>query len=152
MAIIVCDTDFLIKVANEPLPKLDWTTISKQNEFCTLPSVVKELKGLSTGNRKSLLSRRARMALGIIGRSSSSIVRIIDERPDRMSSESSKGVDADLDLFDFVKSNPQDRLVATLDGALLSRLERNRLPYLTLSSGRALINSSKRATRLSRGR
>src|SRR5579871_6027159 len=59
--IIACDTDFIIKIANDPLPKFDWKSITSQNEIYTLPSIVRELKSLKSSQIQST-RRRAKMA------------------------------------------------------------------------------------------
>ncbi len=147
MALIACDTDFLIKIANDPLPKFDWTALSKQNEFCTLPSIVRELTNLKS-SRQRQTSRRAVMALSIIGQIPSSKIKVLTIE-DSQPKWAEKSVSADEALVEFVAEDPRKRMVATLDGELLSKLDTSGLPYLTLSSDRPLL-ASRRAMHLSR--
>jgi rRNA-processing protein FCF1 len=147
MATIACDTDFLIKIANDPLPKFDWTALSSQNEFCTLPCIVRELTNLKS-SRQRQTSRRAVMALSIIGQVPSSKIKLLTTK-DSKPKWAEKSISADEALVEFVKEDGRKRMVATLDGELLSKLDTGGLPYLTLSSGRPLL-SSGRAMHLSR--
>jgi rRNA-processing protein FCF1 len=133
MASILCDTDFLIKISNDPIPALDFKQLSKENEFVVLPSVLGELKGLSA-SKNSRTARRARVAL-----------RVIDEsRFAKPIFEIRSNVrEADIDLVSFVMAKPRERIIATLDGSLLSRLDKLGLPYLTLSKERPLFSRSR---------
>jgi rRNA-processing protein FCF1 len=150
LAKIACDTDFLIKIANDPLPRFDWSTLSAQNDFCTLPCVYRELANLKS-SRIRATAKRATMALSVVGQDKSSKIRILSVEGKREPSWARKEASADEALIEFVGEEPKGRMVATLDGKLLSRLEKNRLPYLTLSSGRPLI-VSRGAMHLTRNR
>ncbi len=128
---IICDTDFIMKLVNDPLPKLDWRSMSRENDFVTLPCVVRELNGLtSSQDRKT--SIRARNSLTAL---KSGILGVI---PPESESE-----EVDFALLDCVRRKPNSRLLATLDGSLLSMLEKNGLGYLTLTSNRPVMKPRK---------
>lgn len=124
---IVFDTDFIIKVSNDPLPKLDWNSLRLENELLVLSSVIRELNGLSERKDRNT-SKRARNALKFL---ESGQLRVV---PDDMA------IDADVALIRFAEQNSNERIVATLDGDLLSALEKNHMGYLTLSSNKPLIH------------
>ena len=135
MALIICDADFLLKIVNEPLSSLRTYFDSSDFSFATIPQVVQELEGLARSNEKST-ARRAKFALNQVG----STVKLISEKEDR-------GVEADVALYECARR--MDMLVATLDGKLLSRFERNQIPYLTLRHDKPFERSFGRATYLS---
>jgi rRNA-processing protein FCF1 len=128
---IACDTDFLIKIVNDPLPKFDISSLLSENEFVVTQQVLREISGL-TSSKTPTTSRRAR-----------AVRRMIEEEKHfrvlkKVEQEIPASVDADIALIEFVKASPNTRAVATLDGSLLTRLERMGLPYLTLSKGKML--------------
>ncbi len=128
---IVCDTDFLMKIVNDPLPKFNWKSVSNENEFVTLRCVVRELKGLLS-SRSQKTSNRAR-----------NTIRAIESGIVKVESSENESEEVDYALLEFVRSNATDRLLATLDGSLLSRLEKIGLGYFTLSSGKPLFRLPK---------
>ena len=130
MALIACDTDFLIKVTNDPVPALDWGTLSIEHDFAVMPCVIAELKGLATSKIRKT-SIRAKSALAVVEEG---------KKFKRMEAKESS-LDADSALYEFVRADPSSRMIATLDGSLLSRMEKAGLPYLTLSSGKPLLRS-----------
>ncbi len=129
---IICDTDFLMKITNDPLPKFCWKSLSSENEFVTLPCVVRELKGLSSKltRKTSTRAKNTLKALNSVG-----LIRILSEVEDRG--------EVDFTLLEYVRLEPTERIVATLDGSLLGSLEKSGLGYLTLSSDRALIHGPR---------
>ena len=126
---IVCDTNFLMKIFNDPLPKFDWKSLSSENEFVTLSCVVRELRGLSS-RTAGKTSMRARNTLNALD--SGGLIKIIPEVEGN--------AEVDFALLDFVRQEPKVRILATLDGSLLSSLEKTGLGYLTLSFDKALIH------------
>src|SRR5579884_2060165 len=64
MLLIVLDTDFLIKITNDPLPKFDRAILERSN-LATLSYVIDELKGLLNNERRKTASR-ARRALDFL--------------------------------------------------------------------------------------
>lgn len=143
MVTIACDTDFIIKISNDPIPKFDLSTLSKENEFLVIPEVFREIIGLERSSTPST-SRRAQMAHRVIVESA--VFRTVQH------DKSSSTVDTDNALIEFVKASPNTRAVATMDGSLLSRLEKIGLPYLTLSKGRTLLRFRQRARYLTAGK
>lgn len=139
MAKILCDTDFIIKIANDPLPKVDWVSFSKQNEIATIPLVVKELEGLKKSKEMQTV-RRAKNALAIIQEGKK--IKVLSKEDD------AKFHEADQELIELTSASP-DTVLATMDGSILSRLERMGLPYYTLSNNKLLEHPRKRATHLS---
>lgn len=137
MAHIVCDTDFLLKVASESLPTLRAYLDDSDLSLGTIPSVVRELEGLARGKDRST-ARKASFALRLVG----TTIDLIEYEPKEIAR-----VEADVALFECARK--LDMLVATLDGKLLSRLERNQVPYLTLRHDRPFERSFGRATYLS---
>jgi rRNA-processing protein FCF1 len=123
-----------MKITNDPLPGFDWAELSKENKFVTIPAVLSELNGLSK-SKKRKTSRRAANTLSLIEGK-----KIVDS----IANKTEFG-DADIALLEFVRARPKDRALATMDGSLLSRLEKLGLPYLTLSRGRALFKTKPRA-------
>ncbi|MHB2036482.1 MAG: PIN domain-containing protein, partial [Nitrososphaerales archaeon] len=103
----------------------------------TIPEVVKELEGLAL-NRKPLTSRKASNALRLVGTS----IQL-------MQSSEGPNVEADIALYEQAKSLDDGSFVATLDGKLLSRFEKSKLPYLTLRHDRPFVRTFSRATYLS---
>ncbi|MDG6923517.1 MAG: hypothetical protein JRN67_09525 [Nitrososphaerota archaeon] len=124
-------------MASEPLPSLrsylDYSNLS----FATIPEVVRELEGLAHSREKTT-ARKARFVLRLIG----TTITLIDQRADK-----NKNVEADIALYECARQ--MDFLVATMDGRLLSRFERNRLPFLTLREDKPFERSFGRATYLS---
>ncbi len=82
------------------------------------------------------------MALTVVGTETERKIRLVEDL------KSTHG-ETDQDLFDFVMNSPQDRVVASLDGSLLSKLERSGMPYITLSSDKPFIHGYNRAIHLS---
>lgn len=138
MMVLVFDTDFLMKVTNEPLPAFRRMLDEFDCELVTLPSVKRELKGLLS-SRINKTSRYARNALHAID---ANIVRV-DDIDGRSSSP-----EADVDLIDYVSNLAGDSFVVSLDGALLSELERKHIPYVTLRKDRPFKRDFGRATYL----
>ena len=137
-SMLICDTDFLIKVTNSPLSEFHTFMLDSRLTLATVPAVVGELKGLSN-NRHPLTSKRVRNALSMID----SKIKIIGD-PDLK-----VGVEADNALIEFAKNHREIVLVSTLDARLLSRLERLRLSYLTLRRDKPFVRSFPRAIYLS---
>ncbi|MHB1908844.1 MAG: PIN domain-containing protein [Nitrososphaerales archaeon] len=138
MAKILCDTDFIIKIANDPLPKVDWVSFSKQNEITTIPLVVKELEGLKKSKDLQTV-RRAKNALAVIQEGKK--IKVFPTGDDKFH-------EADQELIELTSAST-DTVLATMDGSLLSRLERIGLPYYTLSNNKLLEHPRKGATHLS---
>jgi len=136
MPLVICDTDFLIKITNEPTPELKPFLEHWGFVLATLPVVEKELKGLLQSKKRST-ARRAKLALESLRK------LILVETSYRMS-----GLDADAHLVNFQKESNGDVVIATLDGKLLSKLERKRMPYLTLRRDRPFFRPFSRATYL----
>lgn len=139
MTQLVCDTNFLMKITNQSLPKLSDFISNNHFEIATVSSVIRELNGLKK-SKKNSVARNAKNCLGLIGTK-------VHLRDGGSLDEPSK--EADIELFELAKSLEEGSLVATLDGKLLSRFERNRLPYLTLRNDRPFLQSFHRATYLS---
>ena len=137
MPTLLCDTDFLIKVTNEPVPELRAFLESSGFELATLPVIERELKGLQQSKANST-SRKAKLALLSLGK----FVSVIASGKIRSNAE------ADVQLVDFEENSPYDVSIATLDGNLLSKLEKKRLPYLTLRNDRPFHRQFSRATYL----
>jgi rRNA-processing protein FCF1 len=137
MPTLLCDTDFLIKVTNEPVPQLRASLQSSGFTLATLPIIERELKGLQRSKINST-ARKARLALQSIGKS----IQVIK------SGKPGSNADADLQLLDFEEISPADVVIATLDGNLLSKLEKKRLPYFTLRKDRPFFRQFSRATYL----
>ena len=137
MPTLLFDTDFLIKVTNEPVPDLRSFLDSSGFVLATLPVIEKELKGLQL-SKKNSTSRKARLALLSVEK----FVSVIKSGKIR------SNADADVQLIDFEENSGDDVVIATLDGNLLSKLEKKRLPYLTLRNDRPLYRQFSRATYL----
>jgi rRNA-processing protein FCF1 len=137
MVLIVCDTDFLMKVTVQPLPKLAAFLADPNFEITTIPRIEKELKGLSL-SRKPSTARNARTALRALHQS----IKLVEQ------AQSSEKADADRLLIDFAERSKGNAVVATLDGSLLSTLERKKLPYLTLRNNRPFYRTFTSATYL----
>lgn len=133
MATIVCDSDFLIKISNDPLPKFYFQELVKENDFIVIPSVLGEIKGLEK-SRVLSTARRARLARRVVEETK------VFERWYEDGQIGSKKEDTDITLIEFVSEKPRERVLATMDGSLLSRLEKMGLPYLTLRNGKALFS------------
>jgi rRNA-processing protein FCF1 len=139
LTIIVWDTSILIKISNDPLPKVDLRALSKENEFVIIPEVLREILGL-TASKNRTTARRAQMVLRAV-EESKLFKRVVSnsKRPAR---------ETDEVLVEFVKEKPEERILATMDGALLSRMEKSGLSYMTLSEGRLYSRPIARATYL----
>jgi len=137
MVLILCDTDFLMKVTARPLPELSAFLADPDFELATIPRIENELKGLSLSKRPST-ARNARTALRVIR----GPVKVVEQAP------SSEKADADRLLIDFAERSGGNAVVATLDGSLLSTLERMKLPYLTLRNDRPFYRTFTSATYL----
>ena len=137
MVLILCDTDFLMKVTVNPLPELSAFLADPDYELATIPRIENELKGLSLSRRPST-ARNARTALRTIRES----VKLVKQ------AASSEKADADRLLIDFAERSGGTAIVATLDGSLLSALERKKLPYLTLRNDRPFYRTFTSATYL----
>jgi rRNA-processing protein FCF1 len=136
LASIACDTDFLIKITNDPLPKFDTSLLLSENELVIIPQVLREISGLES-SKSPTTSRRARLVKRVMAERK--IFKLLSE------GEATSSVDADNALLEFVKTSPSTRAIATLDGSLLKRLEKMGLPYLTLSNGKMLGRFKQRA-------
>jgi rRNA-processing protein FCF1 len=143
LSLIVFDTDFLIKISNDPLPKIDFKELSLNNEFAILPSVIREIKGLGR-NLNPTTSKRAKTTERFLHDLKKFDFVLVREQ------KSDPNIDADEALIEFVKENPQQRILATLDGSLLSKFEELSLPYITLSKGRLLFHPGQRARYLTK--
>jgi rRNA-processing protein FCF1 len=143
LALIVCDTDFLIKISNDPLPRVRLGELSKDYKFVIIPSVIRELSGLEK-HANPRTARRARMVDRVIRESKRFKLSLFK------GDEKNSTLEADDALIEFVKRNPKERILATLDGSLLSRFERTGLPYLTLSKGKLFFRPSQGATYLTK--
>jgi rRNA-processing protein FCF1 len=147
LAKIVFDTDFLIKISNDPIPKFDLLELSKEHEFLVIPPVLQELEGLQK-TRKVNTAKRARQTLRVIREKKFfKVLRTTGRDVEKRDMPSFR--ETDHILVEFIMEKPSDRILATMDGSLLSRLGRLGLPYLTLRNGRALFSSRMRATYLS---
>ncbi len=133
LATIVCDTDFLIKISTDPLHTLGFDFFY-ENELVTLPVIVMELEGLARNPNKKA-SRLAKSTLRQLrgGRK----VKVVN----RLDRDYFDIREADHILVEFVKFDPKERMLATLDGSLLSRLELLGLPYLTLRKNRPFFHT-----------
>jgi rRNA-processing protein FCF1 len=133
---MLLDTDFLIKVANDPIPKLDLSELSKEYTLATTSDVIRELTGLCNHPERKT-SRRASNALRVVMKGAKVEIRILDDKhPQRRGI-----VEADNSLLELAKANKVT--VATLDHSLLSRLERIHLPYLTLRNDKPLLKARR---------
>ncbi len=139
MTLLLCDTNFLMKVTTEPLPELAGFLADSGLELVTLQKIETELKGLEQSKNRST-ARNARSALRSLD---THIVNMLKYRPG-----SSEKTDADALLVDFAAHSKNRVVVATLDHSLLSILERKRLPYLTLRNNRPFFRTFESATYL----
>jgi len=138
---LVFDTDFLIKVANDPIRRLDLKQLASEYTIATIPGVVSELEGL-THHREKKTARRAANTLRVLEESRSQIkVKVLEE-------SRAKGAEADMALVELARNSEGDATIATMDHSLLSRLERMRLPYLTLSDDKPLMRTFPREQRI----
>ena len=134
------DTDFLIKVANDPVSRLDLSQLASEYTVSTLPSVIAELEGLSQ-HKERKTARRASNALRIVNQKESKIrIEVLD-----LPRQGREKVDSAL--IDLAKRE-DGATIATMDHSLLSRLERMRLPYLTLSDDKPLLKKFPREQRI----
>ena len=136
MPTLLCDTDFLIKITNEPIPELRQFLQNSGFVLGTLPIIERELKGLEQ-SRKIATARKAGLALQSVGKFIHVEV-----------GHSKGNAEADLQLVDFAEYSADNVAIATLDGSLLSKLEKKRLPYLTLRNDRPFYRQFSRATYL----
>ncbi|HZW57028.1 MAG TPA: hypothetical protein VFF30_12125 [Nitrososphaerales archaeon] len=145
MPLLLVDTDFLIKIANDPLPKLDFLALASDFTLATTPSVVRELEGLAKSQNRTVM-RRATTALDFVKQGTKKAnVKVLP-------GTSKRRVEADLELVEIAKADIRDRVViATLDHSLLSRLDKLKIPYLTLRRDRPFFSFSSGATYLSAG-
>ena len=60
-----------------------------------------------------------------------------------------RNIETDIALYEQAKKLDVDSFVATLDGRLLSRFEKNSVPYVTLRHDKPFLRSFARATYLS---
>jgi rRNA-processing protein FCF1 len=137
MVLIVCDTDFLMKVTAKPMPELAVFLADSDFEIATIPRIENELKGLSLSRIPST-ARNARTALRSLHHS----VKLVNQAP------STEKADADRLLIDFAERSKGKAVIATLDGNLLSILERKKLPYLTLRNDKPFYRTFSSATYL----
>ena len=136
---LICDTDFLIRVTSAPMPEFAEFLQQENFRIATIPAVVRELRGLTMSKLPST-ARKALNALRAVGK----FVDVINENvPDLEANE------ADLELHALACLLHDGSIVATLDGNLLSRFERNHLPYFTFRSDKPFLKSLGRATYLS---
>lgn len=125
---LVCDTDFLIKISNFPAPEFQALVSKCGFELATIPSVALELKGLRN-SKHQMTSKHALHTLSLIGDK----ISLLED------SGQSSAVEADDALIDFAKRHNDTVLVCTLDGKLLSRLEKMKVRYLTLRKDRPFM-------------
>ena len=142
MSQIIFDTDFLIKVTNDPIPKLDLREISEEYSLCTLSTTVREIEGLTKHYEKKT-SRRARRALEVLKmleHEGHAIKFSIIEMSDNH-------VENDIMLIEYAKelheNSNDEALIATLDHSLLSRMERIGIGYLTLQKNSPIFRKSR---------
>src|SRR5216684_53546 len=101
MPVLLCDTDFLIKVTNDPIPEFKSFLESMGFELGTLPAVVRELKGLLRSPKKST-GRRAKLALQSVG----SLIRVEGE-------DQSPITEPDVQLIYFAEKSKDGFVIAT---------------------------------------
>ena len=132
MALILCDSDFLIKATNDPLPSLALFLSECGYELATIERIKDELEGLSRSENRPT-ARRAKNALRSIynGRVK------LESNEKRTSSKT----DADSLLIKFALENKEPVAIATMDHVLLSILERRKLSYLTLRNNRPFFRT-----------
>ena len=132
---LICDTDFLIKVTSAPIPEFAEFILQENFKLVTIPAVARELRGLTMSKTPST-ARKAMNALRYVGR----FVDIIDS-----SVSDPRSNEVDLELYDLACLLHDGSTVATLDGKLLTRFERNHLPYFTLRRDKPFLKSLGRA-------
>lgn len=137
MSTIVLDTDFLIKISNDPLPSLDLREIARQYTLSTIPQVMTELEGL-THHKEKKTARRARNAFNVLkdNQSPTNIKIEILKEP-----RAQEGGEADLELMELARKS--NLTIATLDHSLLSKLDIEGLNYLTLRNDRPLLKEQR---------
>lgn len=142
LTVIVWDTDFLVKISNDPLPKVDLRELSKENEFVIIPEVIQEIRGLAR-SRNRTTARRAEMAL-----------RAIEDskffKNTKLEGARQPAKETDEVLIEVIRIKPDERTLATMDGTLLSSMEKSGLPYMTLSKGKLYSRPVARATYLTK--
>ncbi len=80
LTFLVLDTDFLIRITNDPIRRLDLRQLSTEFTIATIPEVVKELQGLSH-HRENKTARRASNALRVIEEKGSEVmIQILPEK------------------------------------------------------------------------
>jgi rRNA-processing protein FCF1 len=125
-----------MKVTNEPVPKLRAALEENDYGLVMLPSVLRELKGLSF----SKTAKTARYAKNALKALNLGMIKSI-------SSGISGNIDADIEMVEYA-SKHRNSMVATLDGALLSEMEKKRVPYLTLRNDAPFKREFRGATYL----
>ncbi|MHB8567052.1 MAG: hypothetical protein ACYC7D_02460 [Nitrososphaerales archaeon] len=138
-ATIILDTDFLIKITNDPLPKFDYQRVSNEYSFATIPAVISELKGLRR-HRTLKTARRAGNALRALA--DTGTVKVLEE-----SEREEEGSEADARLIELADESG-DFIIATMDHSLLSLLEKNGAAYLTLRNNRPLFKAARKEQRI----
>jgi rRNA-processing protein FCF1 len=133
LAFVICDTDFLIKISNDPLPKVNLKEFLRDKKLIVLPSVFREIKGLEK-SKSPTVAKRARRTRQVLKESQQ--FELISEREVILGS---LATEAEREIMEFVMEKPEERTAATLDGSFLSCLERKGLPYITLSRGKLFI-------------
>jgi rRNA-processing protein FCF1 len=131
--VLIFDTDFLMKVTNDPLPQVYDLIRREEYKLVTLGIVERELKGLSN-SRKPSVSKRAQLALRSLG----SMISV--EKDDTQRKNASKA-EADVQLIERASRSNGREIIATLDGSLLSRLEKRRVSYLTLRNNKPFLRT-----------
>ncbi len=134
---IVWDTDLLIKISNDPLPKVNLKELAKENNFIVVPSVLGEILGLAKSANNST-AKRARTTLTVIESSG------MFSGSHEFEGKKVPAGETDEVLIELIKAKPKERILGTMDGSLLSRMEKLRLPYMTLSNGRMLFHPFSR--------
>ena len=132
MAIILCDTDFLIKATTKPLPGIAELLDGTEYKLTTLPRIADELRGLVLSENNTT-ARKAKAALRSI--ESGSVKLLKDD------GRNSSKTDADALLIDFAQKSKETVVVATLDHTILSILEKKRMPYLTLRNDKPFVKT-----------
>jgi rRNA-processing protein FCF1 len=136
LPVLLCDTDFLIKITNDPVPELRSYLLGNGFSLSTLPVIETELKGLQQ-SRINSTARKATLALQSVG-------KFVEVETNFGNAKS----EADIQLVDFEERSNGDVAIATMDGNLLAKLERKRLPYFTLRNDRPFYRQFSRATYL----
>lgn len=136
MSTIVLDTDFLIKISNDPLPSLNLREIASQYTLSTIPQVITELEGLRHHKEKKT-ARRAKNAFNVVKNNQSPFIKIEILKEPR----AKEGREADLELMELARKS--NATIATLDHSLLSKLDIEGLNYLTLRKDRPLLKEQR---------